>query len=46
MKIGQNRAPDLKISENFISRVTLARFFGPQGPWIDPDLDEPKKNRV
>ena len=35
MKIGQNRAPDLKIRENFISRVTPARFYRPQGPRID-----------
>ena len=35
MKIGQNRAPDLKIRENFISRVTPARFYRPQGPQID-----------
>ena len=35
MKIGQNRAPDLKIRENFISRVTPARFYRPQGPQIE-----------
>ena len=38
MKIGQNRAPDLKIHENFISLGTLARFYRPQGPWIDDTL--------
>ena len=35
MKIGQNRAPDLKIGENFISRGTPARFYMPRGPRID-----------
>ena len=43
MKIGQNRAPDLKIRENFISRVTPARFYRPRGPRIDPDPPGAKK---
>ena len=45
MKIGQNRAPDLKIGENFISRVTPARFYRPQGPRIDPDPPGAKKKQ-
>ena len=35
MKIGQNRAPELKIGENFISWGSPARFYRPQGPRID-----------
>ena len=43
MKIGQNRALDLKIRENFISLGTPVRFYRPQGPRIDPDPLETNK---